>query len=892
MNSHTLLPGSAALLAIALPCQVAEQDHLADNVFKQPQWRELGPVTSGGRIVDLAVHPQKPQVFWAAAASGGLWKTTNGGISWTAQFQDEYSISIGDIAVAESAPDTLWVGSGEGNNQRSSYWGDGVYKSIDGGATFENMGLDATDHIGRIAIHPQNADVVFVAALGALYRANEDRGLYRTTDGGESWERVLYRGPNVGFVDVVFDPTDPTTLFAASYERRRRAWHLTEGGEGSRIFRSKDGGDTWSELAGGLPDGVLGRIGLDVFQRDGQTVYATIENLNPVGTPRTVIEPPIGEESRGVERIAEAEAEAEATAEVLADPVARDDFLFGEDEAQDRERRGRPRTIGGEVYRSDDGGETWTKTNGDTGIGGSPGYYYGQIRVDPNDADTVYVLSVTVYRSTDGGKTWTPRRGSRDNFARGLHVDHHALWIDPRDGQHLMLGNDGGFAVTWDGGANWDHLTHLPILQFYAVAVDEREPYNIYAGAQDNGTWAFPVQGASSAGIDWLAPERVNGGDGFQIAIDRSDPDVVYSESQFGGMMRANRRTGERAGIKPQAEKGMQPLRFNWNTPLLLSPHAPHTVYTGSQHVHRSRDRGDHWQTISPDLTSNDGAKLAGDVPHCTITTIAESPKRQGLLWVGTDDGRVWRSRDDGHRWQDLSDRFPEAVRQLWVSRVEASPHDADCAFVSFTGYREDVRTPFVFRTDDAGETWKAIAHDLPQEPVNVVRQPPRRPSVLLVGTEMGVYTSVDDGAHWLPLGHGLPRVAVHDLLVHPREAHVVLGTHGRGVWVMDAALLEALDQELLANAFAALPPSDGVSLPRPRNRGYAGAREWRADNPFVEPTFRYLLATDTDTKVVLEVLDATGEVLWTKDGETTAGYHEVPWRSERRRGPPGAGGA
>ncbi|MBL8754194.1 MAG: hypothetical protein JNK15_12910, partial [Planctomycetes bacterium] len=781
-------------------------------------------------------------------------------------------------------------GTGEGNNQRSSYWGNGVHRSTDGGKTWRHTGLDGSEHIGRIVVHPQDPDIVWVAALGALYSPNDTRGLYKTTDGGVHWQRVHHLGPDIGFVDVCIDPKNPDTLWAASYERRRRAWHFTEGGQGSRLWKSTDGGGTWKQLAGGLPEGVLGRIGLDTSS-DGKVLYASIENLNPRGSkPAEAVGDPTDNGPRDVD----AEAPAAVSAEVLADPVAFAEFERRVAEAQDPVRRSRKPVVGGEVWRSDDGGDSWKRTHADdVNVGGEPMYYYGQVRVDPTSADTVYVLGVPVYKSTDGGKTWTPGRGRGAGaaFHGNLHVDHHALWIDPQDGKHCLLGNDGGIAVTWDGGATWDHLTVLPILQYYTIAADNRVPYRVYGGLQDNGTWGFPIHGSTSSGIRALDAFRIDGGDGFYVCIDPSDPDVVYSESQFGGMSRQNLRTGDRKSIKPRAQKGEQPLRFNWNTPIVLSPHAPHTVYTGSQFLHRSRDRGDTWQTVSPDLSSNDPEKKKGNVPHCTITTIAESMQREGWLWVGTDDGRVWTSKDGGNRWLDLSDRFPRSVQGLWVSRLETSPHQAGTVFASFTGYREDLRSPFVFRSDDGGETWKSIANDLPQEPVNVVRQHPRNANVLLVGTEMGAYVSADDGASWFPLGRGLPRVAVHDLVVHAREPHVLVGTHGRGAFAMDAAALETLTPANLAAGFVALRPSDGVLLRRAFSEGNVGARTWSQANPFTTPTFRYLLQMDSDTPVTLEVLDATGTVLWKKDGPTTAGYHEVAWATERGRGPFGQGG-
>ncbi len=885
MNTYKTLfaLGVAAAVAVSLPAQASEQDHLRDNIIAQLKWRELGPVQSGGRIVDIAVHPTRPQVFWLASASGGIWHTTNNGVSFTPQFQAAGSISIGDICVSASHPDVLYVGTGEANNQRSSYWGNGVHKSTDGGKTWQHVGLDGTDHIGRIVIHPEDPNIAYVAALGALYSSNDRRGLYKTTDGGESWQRIHNVNPDTGFVDVVLHPQTPTTVFATSYERRRRAWTFTEGGTGSRIWRSEDAGATWSQLKKGLPEGILGRIGIDAFLRDGNTLYATVENRNPLGAKVQPASEPRGDDDDRDSAQLDSQSDSGLTAEILADPVARMQWQSGASEAQDPKRRRRRSTVGGEVYRSDDGGDSWRKTHkNEVSVGGSPGYYYGQLRIDPNDKDTLYVLSVPVYCSRDGGKTWTPgRRRSRQaakSFGRDLHVDHHALWIDPSNSEHCLLGNDGGISITWDRGDNWDHLTHLPILQYYAIGVDNQTPYNIYGGLQDNGSWGFPIHGATTAGIQALDAFKIGGGDGFYCVVDPSDQDVIYSESQFGALSRQNRRTGETQRIKPTARKGEQPLRFNWNTPIALSPQAPHTVYTGSQYLHRSRNRGDAWQTISPDLTSNNADKKQGNVPHCTISTISPSPMKEGLLWVGTDDGNVWVSHDDGGRWLNLSDRFPKEVRQLWVSRVEASPHAAETCFVSFTGYREDIRAPYVFRTDDAGETWLDITNDLPDEPINVVRQHPRNSSVLLVGSEMHAYVSIDDGAHWNALGSGLPRVAVHDLVVHPSHAHVIVGTHGRGIWGMDASALESLDVASTRVALLSLKPSDGVMLRAAYDNGYVGARQWRAANPFTTATFRYILAQDSEDKVKIEVLDAKGDVVWESNGPGEAGYHEVSW--------------
>ena len=893
MNASPIVRSHAAwILALAaassLRAQATDLEHLKTNVLGQMQWKELGPVSFGGRIVDIEAHPQNPNVFWIAAASGGLFRTDNRGLTFAPQFQNTYSISIGDLAVAPSAPDVLYVGTGEANNQRSSYWGNGVHKSTDGGMTWMHVGLDGTDHIGRIVVHPQNPDIVYVAALGALYRSNDERGLYKTQDGGKTWTRCLFVSADAGVVDIAMDPRNADVLYAASYERRRRAWDFREGGPGSRVHKSTDGGATWTELGGGLPKGELGRIGIAIAQANPDVIYASIENLEPDTTPPP--EEPKADEAKG------ADTDQWPDAETQADPLAFAQWQAQRDEAdaepaqdpQEKQRAPRRKTIGGEVWRSDDAGKTWRKPHKGR-VGGEPLYYYGQVRIDPSDADTVYVLGVPVFCSKDGGKTWTPNserqgRGAANKAFHGnLHVDHHALWIDPKDGRHALLGNDGGLAETFDGGAHWDHMARLPIAQFYAVAADDRMPYRIYGGLQDNGTWGFPVQAAG--GITPDAAFRIDGGDGFFVAIDRDDQDIVYSESQFGGMSRQNLRTGEREGIKPKAEKGQQPLRFNWMTPIVLSPHAPHTVYTGSQFVHRSRDRGHTWTVISADLTTNDAEKKRGDVPHCTITRIAESTRREGWIYVGTDDGKVWRTRDGGASWSDLTERFPDATRGLWVSCIEVSPHDDNAVFVAFTGFREDRREPLLFRSDDGGESFRSIANDLPQEPINVVRQHPDVASMLLVGTEMGLYCSCDEGAHWIALGKGLPRVAVHDLLVHPRHRHVIAGTHGRGIWILDGKGLSALTSDALQQAFVALPPSDGIAMRRTFSRGYEGARKWSAESPFTTATFRWCLAEDRTDKVQVEVLDAKGETLFRHEEDATAGYHEVAWSTARRPG-------
>ncbi len=866
------LAAGIAIATFASPRPLdAQEDRafLQDAVFSRFEARNLGPANFGGRIVDFAVDPRRTSTWYAATASGGLWKTVNNGTTFTPIFDRERTVSIGDIAIAPSNGDVLYVGTGEANNQRSSYWGDGVYKSIDAGKTWTNVGLTRTEHIGRIAVHPTNPDVVFVAAAGALYSPNRDRGLYRSTDGGMSWSCVHWISADVGFIDVVIDPKNPDNVYAASYERRRRAHHFDASGPGSAIWKSTDGGTRFTRLTGGLPTGEIGRIGLDVFAGNSQILYATIENANPA-PPQPAPARVDTEPSTRTPNPREPREPREVDAQAANAPGATS-------AAQDPSETSRRRLVGGEVYRTDDGGSTWTKTN-TREVGGAPGYYYGQIRIDPRDDKVVYVLSVPVHISTDGGKTW------RNDFGRSVHVDHHALWIHPEDGNHALLGNDGGIAITYDRGATMDHVHHLPIGQFYTVGADLRDPYWVYGGTQDNGTWGIPSAADSTAGLSFAHARKLDGGDGFHVFVDPIDPDVVYTSTQFGGLTRQALSTGSRKGIKPRPERGQPPLRFNWMSPLLISPHDPRTIWFGSQFLHVSHDRGDTWRTASPDLSTDDPELRKGNVPHCTITTLAESSRRQGLLYAGTDDGRVWTTRNGGTRWTELTDRFEGLPKRLWVSRVETSSHDVDIAYVSFTGYREDIREPYLYMTTDGGETFRSIARGLPTSPINVVREHPRNPRVLFVGHELGLQVSVDAGANWYRLGN-LPTTPVHDLLVHPRESDLVVGTHGRGIYVIDIRALEDLDAETLAKDFHVCQPTDGRLLARSFGQGYGGTRTWRADGGEAGAVFRWFVSHDGDTPVTVRVTDATGRSLFSRSVPSKAGLHRLVWNPQAQGG-------
>jgi len=877
-------------------------------------WRALGPAVFSGRIVDLELIPGKPFDVLAASASGGLFRTRNNGTTWECIFEDEALISIGDVAVDPRRPEVLWIGTGEANNQRSSYWGAGVYKSTDGGESWVNVGLADSQHIGRIAVHPGATDTVYVAALGHLYTQSEERGLFKTTDGGETWEKVLHVDERVGVVDVALDPREPETVYAATYERLRRAWHFDGAGPGSAIHRSTDGGATWTRLAGGLPSGEIGRIGLAVFPGDPRIVYATVSNQNP--DPDAGAGDPVdlgfrGEFADGGYRVREVTEGSRAEAAglqpedlllelggvALADPwdllravgqraegervelrVQRGDkdltFALELEKVARRDRE--PPTIGGEVYRSDDGGETWTKRN-ERPVGGSPPYYYGQIRVHPTDADRIWVLGVPLFASVDGGETW-----QRGNAAGSVHVDHHALVIDPAHPERLLLGNDGGLAISYDSGATWDHYANLPLAQFYAVGVDEQVPYHVYGGTQDNGTWGGPSRSRSGRGITNEEWYRVGGGDGFYVQPDPRDPDTVYGEAQFGALYRLDKRTWESTPIRPTPTDPDGPRdRFNWSSPILVSSHNPEIVYFGGNRLFKSFDRGDSWPVVSPDLTTADEQKIAGNVPHCTITTIAESPLDPSLLLVGTDDGLVQRSRDGGLSWTNVTGRFPGAPAGWWVSRVVLSPHERDVGFVTFTGYREDDFRPFAYMTRDAGESWAPIHDGLPPSPVNVLQQDPRNPRVLWLGNERGVLVSIDQGEHWNALRSGLPAVAVHDLVVHARDRDVVIGTHGRGIYVLEAGPLQELSSEVLAqevHLFEVEPAYLWRRVDGPGS-GSSGDRGFRAPNPSSDCAIWYHLRAEApEDGLELEVRDAAGNRLRELRASNAPGLHRVDW--------------
>ncbi len=804
------------------------------------KFRPLGPTIMGGRVSDLAVVESDPRTFYVGTATGGVWKTRNAGITFEHVFRDEETASVGDVTVAPSNPNVVWVGTGEPQNRQSSPWGNGVYRSVDGGRTWTHLGLAETHHIARIQVHPQDPDVAYVAATGHLWGPNPERGVYRTTDGGQTWAKILYVDENTGAIDLVMDPADPRTLFAAMYQRRRRAWGFNGGGPGSGIYRTTDGGDTWTELTRGLPEGDMGRIGLHIYRRDGNMVFALVE----------------------------------------ADPRAPGQG-FGGGPADGERKNG--------VYRSIDRGESWehlSPTN-------NRPMYYSQIWVDPNDPQRIYLGGSSLYRSSDGGNTFTP------DAAVGVHLDHHALWIDPADSNHLILGGDGGVSVSWDRSDNWYQFRNLPIAQFYEIGVDMRDPYHVCGGLQDNGSWCAPSDTWSNQGIrarDWY---NVGSGDGFFTVMHPTNPRLMFAESQGGNLIRVDLATGERARIRPVArpmdEGEERELRWNWDSPIVLSTHDDRVVYTGSNVLFRSRDLGQSWEEISPDLTyaiDRDTLQLmgvAGSEPQMSrndgrssygnLTAIAESPLDPAVLYTGSDDGRLHVTRDGGESWLDLTPNVSGLPPYTYVTRILASRGDSGTVFAVFDGHRSDDFSPYVYVGRDFGERWERITDGLPETSMNALAQHPWAPNLLFTGSEVGVHFSIDGGAHWSSLKNGLPTVPVDDIVVHSRDNDLVVGTHGLGIWIMDDITpLQELTPEVMAADVHLFSVHRATSYNPYRPQGWTPGI-YAASNPEAGARLRYHLGPGAGSdSVTLTIADDGGREVRELKGAGNVGLNEVIW--------------
>lgn len=835
--THRAAVAALLLLSLALPGSAQQRGRapatpgaasLSDSALVATlTTRSIGPAVFSGRVVDIAVASSHNArggalgtVFYVAAASGGVWKTTNAGMSWTPIFDQVGPGSIGAVAVAPSNSEIVWVGTGEDNNQRSSSYGDGVYKSVDGGKTFTHMGLRTSQHTGRIRVHPTDPDIVWVAANGPLWAGGGERGVYKTTDGGATWRNVLSVDSYTGAADIVYDPTNPDVLYAAMHQRERRAYSYVGGGPGTGIWKSTDGGESWKKLTVGLPTSDMGRIGLDVALSHPSTVYAVVEGSE------------------------------------------------------------------GGAYRSDDSGATWRRTSNIESIP----WYFGEIRADPNDPETVYHLGVQLQRSSDGGVTWTIA-------GRGTHVDHHAMWINPEDSQHLILGNDGGLYVSRDQGASWDFSPNLPIAQFYAVGLTMDEPFfGIAGGTQDNGTWGGPSRTRASDGIfnaDWRS---MLGGDGFYAAFDPVDPNIGYAESQNGVISRVDRRTGERKGIMPQPAEGERPYRFNWSAPIKVSPWDPHTIYFAANHMFRSTDRGDTWVRLGEDLTrsiNRDSLPMMGAVPardavarnqgvadFGNVSDLDVSRLQRGLLIAGTDDGVVAISTDDGQTWIKQT-RFPGVPDTAYVSKVRLSQHDAAVMYVTFDNHRSNDMKPYVIRSADGGRSWTNISNNLPAfGNVNAIAEHHEAANLLFLGTEMGAYASVDGGGSWARVAGGMPIVRVDDLAIHPRDNALVIATHGRGFYVMDdlGPLQHMAEARSAAGPYLFPVRSDLLFTPDPSlTSGTHATRDYAGPNPPVGTTVSYLLK-GAARGPKLEILSPSGEVVRTLTAPSAPGLHHVRW--------------
>lgn len=803
------------------PAYSQQPDRVAEYLNKFITWRNIGPAVPGGRTVDLEAVEKKPWIIYAAVGPSGLWKSENNGFNWSPVFYNQPTVSVGAVAVAQSSPDIVWVGTGESTSRNSVTVGDGVYKSTDGGKTWKNMGLADTRHISRIIISRGDPNVVYVAAMGHLWGPNTERGIYKTIDGGLSWKKILYVNENTGFSDLEMDPENSQILYAAAYEHRRTPYHMVSGGPGSGLYRSTDGGLTWTRLTRDLPEGIIGRIGLAVARNRPGVVYALIEHRDPG------------------------------------------------------------------IWRSEDYGQSWKKTADSKtykNVNNRP-FYYSHIYVDPTDDRTIYVQSTGLYVSNDMGQKFRA-------IGQGTHPDHHALWIDPANPLHLIDGNDGGIDITYDGGKTWFPVTAIDAAEVYQVGFDFSLPYRVYCGLQDNGCWGGPSHSLDSRGILNEHWEFINGGDGFFVRPDPKNSFIVYCNSQNNGLVRQDLRLGLGKGVRPEAPLSEPPYRFNWNAPIMISLHDSNTIYCGGNFLFRSNNGGNSWEIISPDLTTNDPAKQvdgvgpvtvenSGAEVHCTITAIAESPVQAGVLWCGTDDGNVQLSRDGGRTWVNVARNIPGLPRNSWCSRIEASHFEAGTAYATFDNHRSDDYSPYVYKTTDFGRTWKSIKSNLPGFGwVHVIREHPENKNLLFVGTEFGIYASYNSGLSWIKIhGTNLPTVAVHDIAIHPRENDLIIGTHGRGIWILDdICYLSQLRPDIFDLDFYLFAPRAAyLFLNSVRGDAYS-TYGFRGSNPSAGAGLTYFVKSDLSGDLRISIRSSNQETVIELPLQKKAGLNRTNW--------------
>ncbi len=820
---YLLMLAAASLLT----CEVRAQLISPEQALKQMKWRPVGPANMGGRVTDIEGIPGNPDIFYIAGADGGIFKTTNGGVTMTPLFTDQRAYSVGEIAIAPSDPEVIWVGTGEGDPRNSVGYGHGVYRSNDGGKTWQHLGLEKTDRIKRIAVHPQNPDVACVCAMGREWGPNPERGVFRTLDGGKTWEKVLYIDENTGCSDIAIEWNNPRIMYAGMWTFRRRPWRFDDSGEKTALYKTIDGGKTWTKIShkNGLPDKPMARIGVAVAQSQPNTVYLITE--------------------------------------------------FKEE---------------GTLFRSDDRGESWRVVNKDRNLNFRP-FYYSDVRVDPNNPEAVYTLSGGLSKSTDGGRTFF-------SIANGQHGDNQGLWIDPKNSNRVLSADDGGFRISHDGFKTFETVNNVELSQFYQLYLDNQDPYYLYGGLQDNGTWTGPSNSLHRAGILKRHWKQIAYGDGYYAVPIPGQENEVYANLQGGVIHHVDTRTGNIRIIHPYPNKigsagdaiENHKFRFNWDSPILVSPNDPNTVYTGGNVIFRSRDKGYTWEQISPDLTTNDKAKQktsGGDIYqdntaaefHCTILTIAESPLNKDMIWAGTDDGNVQLTRDGGKTWTNLKTNITGLPPFAWVSKIHASEHDAGTAFVAVDQHRMDDYKAYAFMTTDYGKTWTKISTGLPEDWCYVVRQDPHNANLLFAGMEHGLFASWDKGKTWAKINNNMPPASLRDLRVHKRDRDLVAATHGRGLWILDD--IQPLEEinTVQGKELVVFPARTATTWNMYSLIEEQGDREYRAKNPDYGAYINFFLQKELKGAVTIDITDAGGnKVRSLKDTLAKPGINRVVW--------------
>lgn len=880
-NAQQIKPSSSKEMQDAFQ---KHQEMFANTLFKNYPLRNIGPTNMSGRVTDIEVSSDF-KTYYIAAASGGAWKTNDNGQSFYPIFDHQGALGIGDMALAPSDDNVIWIGTGENNSSRSTYAGNGVYKSTDAGKTWEFVGFPHSQHIGQIQIHPSNPNIVWVGVMGSLYSKNQERGLYKTTDGGKTWKKTLFVDDNTGVIDIKVQPGNPNVILAATWERMRQAHDFIGNGKGSAIWRSEDSGDTWTKSMTGFPqDEFVGRIGYDFSLSNPNIIYALHDYQ------KTEIREKRPSNTSSNDALDFEKFQSLSAADILAlEDDALNQFLRKSRFASKYDSKTIKKlidnkkitpqdiatystggidansavinssVIGAEVYRSEDAGKSWQKVN-ETALGrvyNSYGYYFGEVRTSTQDPDELFILGVPLMVSRDGGKTF-----ANTDSVGNVHSDHQSMWINPKDSNHILLGTDGGLYVSYGNGERWTHLNdQLTISQFYSIMVDEATPYNVYGGMQDNGVWYG--KSTSKPSDRW---NSLFGGDGMVVAVDTRSNDVVYTGSQFGNYYRINTSTKERKYVTPGHDIGNKPNRWNWRTPATLSKHNQDIFYMGSQYVYRSLDRGDTWETISPDLTK--GTK-DGNVPFATLTVVEESPLEFGTLYAGSDDGNIWNTLDHGKSWTNISKGLPQ---NRWVSSVTPSQHVEGLVYVTLTGYRNDEFTPHIYKSTNYGTTWTAITGNLPLEAMNVIKEDHHYPEILYIGSDHGLYITLDGGTSYELVQGNIPNVSIYDMAIQKKENDLIIGSHGRSVFIMDLNPLYEMIKNKDAD-LSVLSASDGQMFQR---RGI--------------PSMNALFYVSDSGEVTINIKNNKDEIIKTWAESFGRGFNQVVWDLKPESGNPSRG--